>query len=222
MASFDRFDICAAWNLFLQNSVEGQASKAYERLCRLRKVYKPSRSEEKLQGLSENAVEIYDQLRRKANLEAGFGDDVFGLEGIPIANAGNVSFAKGLYLMWAGESYSATQVYVWANSFEDAFEELVEWLDENAPGRLVSHETAKEALDAYLAEHPEIDQDDQDAMCEVYEAIEQADDWTVIGHTSLNNGGHIASHEWGGDEITDPQTFENVYIASVLDSTDSD
>ena len=38
-------------------------------------------------------------------------------------------------------------------------------------------------------------------------------DWTVIGHTSLKHGVHIASYEWGGDDVTEEVEYDTVIIA---------
>lgn len=62
MAHFDRFDICAAWNLFLQETHGGMHSREYARWCKLRRYFTPAPSEEFVDGLSENAREIYEAL----------------------------------------------------------------------------------------------------------------------------------------------------------------
>ena len=62
---FDRFDICAAWNLWLQANWEGQDCPLYARWCRLRKYYTPSPEEEFFDGLSENAREIFEALEAR-------------------------------------------------------------------------------------------------------------------------------------------------------------
>jgi len=201
MAHFDRFDICAAWNLYLQHHWAGQTDPMYARHCKLRAKstqlvggmgFKPSRSEEFVSGLSENALEIYTALCARAGT----------LERVehPIANTQGCN--DSLYLMWAGDHHP-TYVYVWADSFESAFEEFVEWLDDNAPGLLVSHEDAKRAFEEYCAENDVSEDDLEDDDGEIYTAMEEANEWTSIGHTSLKTGGHIASHEWGGSEVTD-------------------
>lgn len=50
----------------------------------------------------------------------------------PIVNPNDKSWTRHAYLMWAG-AYG-TKAYIYANSFDDAFEHFVEWLDDNAPG----------------------------------------------------------------------------------------
>lgn len=194
-AYFDRHDICAAWNLYLQHHHTGQGSRAYSRLCKLQTSFKPSRSAEHISGLSENALEIYAHLGTLTRIEH------------PIANS--PSDGSALFLMWAG----SVQVYVWADSFDDAFEVLVEYLDENAPGCLVSHADAAEAMEEYCQEHGIcLDGEDEDAWCTAHEAVEQENGWTVIGHTGLTHGSHIVSHEWGGSEA--PDESDDVRLAS--------
>lgn len=121
-------------------------------------------------------------------------------ESAPILNASEHPRAT-LFRMWAGEM-DPTVVYVWATSFDSAFEELVEWLDENAPGRLTKLDegdlksAAKDEGIAWKAGWPDWDDPEFQKVQERAEA-----DLTVIGHTSLKHGTHIASWEWGGDEI---------------------
>lgn len=101
-------------------------------------------------------------------------------------------------------AYGWTKVRVWADRdcFEDAFEIAVEWLDDNAPGHLVSHEEfaqlCREAAEELGVEFdPSEDYETNEAVFQAAEA-----DLTIIGHTSLKHGSHIASHEWTVDEIT--------------------
>lgn len=188
MAHFDRHDICAAWNLYLQHTHAGQGSRKYARLSALRSHFRPSRSEEHIEGLSENALEIYRDLARPAE---------------PAHKVANSRSGDGesLFLMWAGCGSKTLHVYVWADSFESAFEALVEWLDDNAPGCLVSYDDARSALHQYMLENNINEIDERDGYAALCEAVEQDNDWTVIGHTTLKHGGHIRSYEWGGDEI---------------------
>jgi hypothetical protein len=59
---FDRNDICAAWNLYLQRTQTGQDSEKYKRLCKLQKHFKPSWKEQYEEGLTENAQIILNNL----------------------------------------------------------------------------------------------------------------------------------------------------------------
>jgi hypothetical protein len=109
---------------------------------------------------------------------------------------------KGLFKMWAG-SFSPTYGYVWADNFEDAFEEWVEYLDVVCPGCFVTvgEDELKEAADDLGLEWKSSWPDWSDPEFE--RVVENAEaDLTAIGHTTLNSGTHIASHEWGGDDIS--------------------
>ncbi len=214
MAHFDRFDILAAWNLYLQHHWAGQGCPMYARHCKVfgrmhangRQLF--DATDASVSDLSENALEIY------TNLCANAG--TLERPKHPIAN-NHDCYPGGdntLFKMWAGSGYEPTQVYVWADSFEDAFEVLVEWLDENAPGCLVSHEEARGALAEYVAEHGCDDKDGFGDDGELCEQVEQANDWTVIGHTTLSTGSHIRSDEWGGDEVEiDSDEYNTVLLA---------
>ena len=107
---------------------------------------------------------------------------------------------SNLYRMWLG-AYG-TIVYVWADDFETAFEEVVEWADDNAPGFLVDVTEAdlKEAAEDLKVEwQPHWPDWDDQKFQKVLDHAEA--DLTVIGHTSLKHGRYIPSWEWGGDEI---------------------
>jgi hypothetical protein len=114
-------------------------------------------------------------------------------------------------------AYGCTRVRVWADHLEDAFERAVEWLDDNAPGHLVSLELGdlKEALTDVVGTGPEgethvacdattISQfwdilGDDDDLARVLERAEAG--LTPIGHTTLNNGQYVCSWEWTGFEV---------------------
>jgi len=131
----------------------------------------------------------------------------------------------GLFRMWFGEGYSAQDVYVWAEHFEDAFEELVEWMDEHAPGFLrdVTEKDLREAAEDEGIEWQEDWPDWEDRKFEkVVEAAESG--LTLIGHTTLKHGQYVVSHEWGGDEVTDFREWLKVVASSAreLDRDDRD
>jgi hypothetical protein len=111
-------------------------------------------------------------------------------------------------------AYGWTKLYVWTYShdgIETAFEHAVEWLDDNAPGHLVSFEPEdyKRAAAELGLEWQENwpDYSDED-FCKVAEKTEV--DHTPIGHITLNNGTHVASWEWTCDEV---EGFEKRAIA---------
>ena len=61
---FDRFDICAAYNMYsILWGHDAYTNGIQARLARIE--YRPSHSEEYLEGLSENAREIFDRLERR-------------------------------------------------------------------------------------------------------------------------------------------------------------
>jgi len=108
---------------------------------------------------------------------------------------------SNLYRMWFG-AYGDTIVYVWADDFETAFEESVEWLDDNAPGILVDVTEAdlKEAAeDLNIRWQPDWPDHGDSEFEKVAQHAEQ--DLTQIGHTTMKHGHYIPSWEWGGDEI---------------------
>jgi hypothetical protein len=140
----------------------------------------------------------------------------------PIANPGEFEVdtepryrTRQLFRMWFG-AYGETALYVWADSFESAFEEAVEWLDDNAPWHLTSLDESdlKEAADdlgiAFSKDMPEED------LMRVMEHAET--DLTLIGHTTLEHGEYVASWEWGGDEVTDARELELVEERSVQEA----
>lgn len=138
---------------------------------------------------------------------------------LKIANACEHSFQQNLYRMFVNPSItSPIYVYVWASSFEDAFEELVEWADDHAPGSLVNltekdlKESANELGIQWDPEWP--DWDDRDFA----KVVEQAEaDLTMIGHTTLKHGQYIASDEWGGDDVVDDQEYATVKRRSIME-----
>jgi hypothetical protein len=56
---FDRFDICEAWFLALTHCHRGQWSREYERLCAVRRYFRPSPSLS-VDTLSDNGRAIYE------------------------------------------------------------------------------------------------------------------------------------------------------------------
>jgi len=128
-------------------------------------------------------------------------------ESAPIANPDEVEEAQGryarmnLYRMWAGGNRE-TVVYIWAPNFDNAFEELTEWLDDNEPGHLADvtgedYEAAAKELGYQWQDHwPDFEDPRFRAVVAEAEA-----DMTPIGHTTLKHGQFIHGWEWGGDEV---------------------
>ena len=61
---FDRFDILEAYYCFFVDYHEGQNSKKYARLCKIKKYFKPS-ANIGIVYMSENALAIYENLVEK-------------------------------------------------------------------------------------------------------------------------------------------------------------
>ena len=61
---FDRFDVCSAWYLFLEQYHEGQGSDRYARLCKLMETFYPSPLL-CYETLNDNAREIFHSLVAK-------------------------------------------------------------------------------------------------------------------------------------------------------------
>jgi len=118
--------------------------------------------------------------------------------------------------MWAG-AYAEIPGYVWARSEDDAFEIWVDYLDDNAPGCLTSHEDAAEYLREYCEEH---DCSEEQAYNDSWE---ERYDLTTIGHTTLKHGAHIPSYEWGLYSI-DPgtQEYREAFAESVRETLTCD
>jgi hypothetical protein len=109
--------------------------------------------------------------------------------------------------MWAG-AYGDTTGYVWAASEDDAFEVWVEWLDEHAPGLLVSEFSDlldEQARALGYASWPQLRDSDSRMRDHAIEAAEC--DLTPIGHCTMKSGHYICSWEWGLDEV-DPDSDE--------------
>jgi hypothetical protein len=119
--------------------------------------------------------------------------------------------------MWAG-TYRDTRGYVWARSFDDAFEKWVEYLDTLPNAKLFFvkldvNDLKRAAEDEgiqWRAHWPDFDDEKFQRVVEAAEA-----DLTSIGHTQLDHGSYIASDEWGGDEINDPEEWARVEAYSL-------
>lgn len=164
---------------------------------------------------------------------------------IPIANAAEATYHSpyagsrprvrhrgGLFLMWFGQS-GTTHVYVWADGFESAFEEAVEWLDDQGfcgffttltrrDFEMTAEDLGWDDIRFRRAwkeiETGRIDSGDATKLLEKTEA-----DLTIIGHTTLRNcekklkGGplYVPSYEWGGDEVASERDIKEVTLRSI-------
>lgn len=128
-------------------------------------------------------------------------------ENTPVLNPSDHNWTRNLYRMCAG-AYGDARCYVWANSFEDAFEQLVEWLDDEKPGLLTRIDYDAAAREHGFADFQAVLDTNEEPTIELVREMAESD-MTVIGHTTLNNGNAIPSWEWGGDELAG-ETFDAV------------
>ena len=96
-------------------------------------------------------------------------------------NPGDQDWAQSRYILAFG-AYGDTLLMAWANSLDDALDECIDWIADNAPGLLCDDAVAEE-YQARLAE----------GMSEE-EAQEAAELDTTCGG---NYGHYILSWEWG-------------------------
>ncbi len=99
---------------------------------------------------------------------------------IPV-NGSDRSFTSHRYVLWFG-AYGTTRLMVWADHLEDAFDESVDWIVDNAPG-LLCDEQVNEAYQEAEARGLTHDEAFEDAMSDV---------------SMGGNAGHcVLSYEWG-------------------------
>lgn len=105
-------------------------------------------------------------------------------------------------------AYGSTQLYVWArrDCLDSAFEIAVEWLDDHAPGILmtIGPEDYREAATSMGLDYDHAlgyanDGYDDTELARITEHAEA--DMTMIGHTTLKNGNAIPSWEWTCIEV---------------------
>lgn len=97
-----------------------------------------------------------------------------------ILNPHDRDWTKHRFVLWFG-ACGTTRILVWANGLEDALDECVDWLAENAPGHLCDDMVKEEYGSAIADGHTE------------EEAIAEAE-----ADTTLCDGGHyLLSYEWG-------------------------
>jgi hypothetical protein len=92
-------------------------------------------------------------------------------------------------------AYGETKVDVFADSDEDALEVAAEWLDDNAPGHLVrigEAELAESAKELGVIWPAGDDSAEQDAVM----AHAETDLTCIGGHTRMEHGEYVRSHEW--------------------------
>ena len=137
---------------------------------------------------------------------AGWGEPY---SGHPIANAGDHDWNESLFLFQFGDMGGCTWLYVWGSDAGSALEEASEWLDDNAPGRLVKvgrNEFFEAALELGINEPAFTWYDDAErwSLGKEWEQIrEKAEtDLTLVGgHTQLKNGDYLNSAEWHVNDV---------------------
>lgn len=94
-------------------------------------------------------------------------------------------------------AYGWTKLLVWANYLEDALDEAIDWIADNAPGLLCNDQVAedyREALARLTEENAALPEEErrseEDLESEAYD--ESTEDTTCGG----NAGDYILSHEW--------------------------
>jgi len=115
-----------------------------------------------------------------------------------LINPSEAWFHKRLWAFQFG-SVGATRLLVWAASLEDALEESADWLESDAPGHLIGHnsddlrvllEEAAEEM-GYFGDLAEVNEDD-------WEAIEES----ATADLTYTEAGYLVSYEWWVDEVT--------------------
>ncbi len=114
-----------------------------------------------------------------------------GQRHIIIVNPNDKSWMRHSYLLWIGEGMPR-YLMIYANSLDDAFDELIDWASDNAPGLLADDQVNEEytRLRNEFIEENGHDPDDDEEM----QIREQAEADTVTGG---NAGNHIEPHTWG-------------------------
>lgn len=100
---------------------------------------------------------------------------------IPV-NPSDKAWTEHRFVLSFGE-HRETRLLVWANSLDDALDESVDWIADNAPGHLVD-DTVKERYEYLLKEEPDLTDE-----CRWERATAET---TCAG----NNGHYIDSFEW--------------------------
>lgn len=96
-------------------------------------------------------------------------------------NPGDATWTKHRFVLWFGACGGA-KLFVNANSLEDALDECVDWIADNAPGLLCDdtvNEAYNEAISAGKSEEEARDEAEADTTC------------------AGNNGHYLLSWEWG-------------------------
>lgn len=99
---------------------------------------------------------------------------------VPV-NGTDRDWTRHRYILWFG-AYGEIRLMVWANSLEDAFDEAVDWLAENAPG-LLADEAVNDAYNRAIEDGAS------------HEAAAKAAEMDMM--IGGNCGHYVNSWEWG-------------------------
>lgn len=121
-----------------------------------------------------------------------------------VANPHDREYTRARFVLHFG-AYGWTHVLVYADHLEDALDEAVDWLEEHAPGLLVSREEERELLCEAAENHGLTMEQVEAAQAEGDYSV--WDDATVDLTCAGNHGRYLASYEWG-IVITNPNKAE--------------
>jgi hypothetical protein len=163
--------------------------------------------------------------RKKAPL--GYLPNPNASDEIPIANPDDANWNDNLYELWFG-AVGTQKLYVWASSFDSAWETAVEWLDDKGKCgyfTFLGENELREAADDLGIRWPGIKAFSGSIGSRAEKILERAEaDLTVIGHTTLEcekkmkGSAYIASHEWGGRDVTRRDEYDEVRRRSLSKS----
>lgn len=134
---------------------------------------------------------------------------------ITYINENDQSWAKHSYILWFGQ-VGSTYLMVYANGLQDALDEAIDWLVENAPGHIVDDEVNEEFARLQKDREAELGRSldwttDNDEMSKIAEEAE-------VDTTSGGNAGNrINSDEWG-IVAEDPSKIEVLRIAGLINN----
>lgn len=123
-----------------------------------------------------------------------------------LVNPSDRDWTRHRYILWFG-AYGDTNLMVWANGPESAFEECVGWIEDHAPG-LLCNESVHEEWERAVADGKSED---------------EAWDIATADTTPADGGNYVASWEWG-IALEDPsrQELDAFLFPPGIDWTDAD
>lgn len=131
-----------------------------------------------------------------------------GRREIKIANPSDRAWTDQRFVLAFG-AYGDTLVMAYADSLDDALDECVDWIADNAPG-LLADESVQDEYKRALAERVAAGADPDDQT-----VIEQCQDAATVDTTCAGNNGHYL-HSWEWTIVLENPTKESL-IAFVKD-----